>query len=289
MFELHTFRIKAPIGNRRRAFLAAALIAAALVPAGAQTPGAGSSVTLDRIVAIVNREAILQSDLEDEFRLAVLDPSRAGQSDMTPQQALQRLISRALIQQQIHEEDIEAVRPTHEEVAARLKDLRTELPACVRSNCGSEDGWKAFLESHGLTPEHVDAYLRNRLEILRFIEMRFRQGIRISPEEIEAYYREKLVPQYPAGQTPPSLDDVSPRIEEILLQQEVNKLFDDWLDNLQKQGEVEVLDPSLAPPKTPEKNSGSSAANPATHNDLNSGLNAPLPARRKKNAGAATP
>jgi len=289
MFALHTFRIKAPIGNRRRAFLAAVLFATALVPAGAQTPGTGSSVTLDRIIAVVNRQAILLSDLEDEFRLAVLDPSRAGLSDMTPQQALQRLISRALIQQQIHEEDIEAVKPTHEEVAARLMDLRTELPACVRSNCSSEEGWKAFLESHGLTPERVDAYLRNRLEILRFIEMRFRQGIRISPEEIEAYYREKLVPLYPPGQAPPPLDQVSPRIEEILLQQEVNALFDDWLDNLQKQGEVEVLDSSLALPKTLQRNSGNSAPASAPPPDQNSGAIAPVPARRSDKSGAATP
>jgi len=289
MFDLDTIRIELPLRNRRHAFLAAPLFAIALVSVGAQTPGSDSPVTLDRIVAVVNRQAILQSDLEDEFRLAVLDPSRAGQSE-TPQQALQRLISRALIQQQIHDEDIETVKPTNEEVAARLQDMRTELPACVQANCSSEDGWKAFLDSHGLTPERVNAFLRNRLEILRFIEMRFRQGIRISPEEIEAYYREKLVPLYPPGQAPPPLDQVSPRIEEILLQQEVNELFDDWLDNLEKQGEVEVLDPSLAPPKTPEKNSGSSAAGPATtHVDQISGLDAPLPAPRSSKPGAATP
>ena len=285
MINLRRLRFETPIRKGRRASLMAALVVIALVPVAAQSAGGGSSVTLDRIVAVVNRQAILQSDLEDEFRLAVLDPSRAGQSGMTPQQALQRLISRALIQQQIHDEDLEAVKPTNEEVAARLKDLRTELPACVRSNCSSEEGWKTFMESHGLTPERVDAYLRNRLEILRFIEMRFRQGIRISPEEIEAYYREKLVPLYPPGQTPPPLDQVSPRIEEILLQKEVNVLFDDWLDNLQKQGEVEVLDPSLAPPR----GEGNSASVPASRTDQNPGSIVPVPAPRSDKSGAATP
>jgi len=38
---------------------------------------------------------------------------------------------------------------------------------------------------------------------------------------------------------------VSSRIEEILLQQRVNQLFDDWLATLRKQGQIEVLDPSL--------------------------------------------
>ena len=38
---------------------------------------------------------------------------------------------------------------------------------------------------------------------------------------------------------------MAPRIEEILLQREVNALFADWLKDLRKQGDVEVLDPSL--------------------------------------------
>ena len=47
----------------------------------------------------------------------------------------------------------------------------------------------------------------------------------------------------------PPLDQVSPRIEEILLERQVNVLFDDWLKNLRKQGDVEVLDPALEAPK----------------------------------------
>ena len=134
---------------------------------------------------------------------------------------------------------------------SRLLEIRRELPACVRQNCASDAGWKAFLATHGLTGERVETYLRNRLEILSFIEQRFRQGIRISPQEIETYYHDTLVPQYAKGETVPLLDKVAPRIEEILLQQQVNVLFDDWLNNLRKQGEIEVLDPALATPEAP--------------------------------------
>jgi hypothetical protein len=51
-----------------------------------------------------------------------------------------------------------------------------------------------------------------------------------------------------AGETIPPLDEVAPRIEEILLQRQVNMLFGDWLKNLRQQGDVEVLDPSLEAP-----------------------------------------
>ena len=145
----------------------------------------------------------------------------------------------------------ETAEPTQEEVNARLTEIRKELPACVRENCASDDGWKAFLAAHDLAPERVSGYIAYRLEILKFIEERFRPGIHISPQDIETYYRNTLLPEYGPGEAVPSLEKVSPRIEEILLQQQVNLLFDEWLKNLRKQGDIEVLDPSLESAETP--------------------------------------
>jgi parvulin-like peptidyl-prolyl isomerase len=239
------------------ACLLACMAVAAPTLALAQPAQSGASAVLDRVVAVVNNQAILASDLDDEIRLSVLDPGRGGLDVLTRKAALDQLIARALIQQQIREEDVEAADPTQAEVDARLAEIRNQLPACLRQNCASDAGWKAFLTARGLTPERVGSYLRYRVEILRFIEQRFRQGIRISPQEIEAYYRGTLVPQYAKGEAVPPLDKVSPRIQEILLQQQVNLLFDDWLTNLRKQGEVEVLDPALETPAPPASPKGS--------------------------------
>lgn len=233
----------------RFAMRIACLAALIVLPAGAQdqaaaTP-ASSEATVDRVVAVVNRQTILESDVEDEMQLSVLDPGTIGQDKMTEQQALDRLISRTLIQQQIRQEDLPATEPNPEVIAARITEMRNELPTCVRAGCRTDDGWNTFLARHELTPARVENYVHNRLEILNFIEMRFRQGIRIAPEEIEKYYRETLSPQYPQGQKPPPLEQVSSRIEEILLEQKVNAVFDNWLANLRSQGQIEVLDPAL--------------------------------------------
>ena len=227
------------------------------IPAWSQVqtrrPHTASSVVLDRVVAVVNNAAILTSDVDEEMQLSVLDPNQAGLGTLTPPRALEQLIERALIQQQIRQQDEQP--PSQSEVDARLAEIRKELPACVRQNCASDAGWKAFLVAHNLTERRVESYLRYRLQILSFIELRFRQGIQIPAEDIATYYRKTLLPQYAAGEAIPALQAVSPRIEEILLQQKVNLLFDDWLKNLRKQGDVEVLDPSLAPPE-PEPTGG---------------------------------
>ena len=74
--------------------------------------------------------------------------------------------------------------------------------------------------------------------------MRFRTGIRITKPEVEAYYKEKLVPEFQTRKlTPPPLTLVSDRMEEVLLQQHVNVLLNDYLRSLKDAGSVQILDP----------------------------------------------
>jgi hypothetical protein len=245
----------------RKLLLAAGVWAFALViplRARPQSEAAQSApVVLDRVVAQVNQRVILASDLDDEIRISVLDPANVGQGPLTRQRALEQLISRSLIEQQIRQEDEEAAEPSQSEMDARLDELRKELPACVQEKCATEAGWQQMLAAHNLTPQRVTAYLRYRLEILRFIEQRFRPGIRISQDQVADYYNKTLVPQYRPGDAVPSLQQVAPRIEEILLEQQVNVIFDNWLNNLRQQGDVEILDPSLEMPG--ESNAGGAA------------------------------
>jgi peptidyl-prolyl cis-trans isomerase SurA len=224
---------------------ALALRAAAQSAPAAAGSGTGSGTVLDSVVAVVNNYAILSSDVEDEVHLAALDPSHRDTDPASPVHALDELISRTLIQERMRQEGLQSATPTEAEVDARLGEIRRELPACLRANCATEQGWNAFLADHHLTAALVERYIRTRIEILSFIEERFRQGIQVTRPEVETYYRQTLLPQYAPGAAIPSLDSVAPRIEEILLQQQVNTLFDDWLRNLRRQGDVEILDPAL--------------------------------------------
>lgn len=249
------------IGSRLAAWIAIAMLAVA-ARGGAQTakaaPVDAEAVPLDSVAAVVNGQVILTSDIDDNIQLSVLDATPGTSGTLTRQRALEELIGRALIQQQIRQEDLAAIQPSAAQVAARVEEIRKQLPACIRAHCSTEAGWKAFLAAHGLTQYRVQAYLRNRMGILQFIEQRFRQGIEIGEEQIEAYYHDTLVPEYPAGSSVPPLKEVSPRIQEILLEQQVNELFDNWLDNLRAQGDVEVLDPKLETARAPAANGDAS-------------------------------
>jgi hypothetical protein len=87
------------------------------------------------------------------------------------------------------------------------------------------------------------------MEVLAFIEQRFRMGIKITPEQIAAYYKQTLLPQYAERHAQPApLSAISGRIQGVLLEQQVSKLLDDWLQNLRAEGSVVVLHPGEPAP-----------------------------------------
>ena len=65
---------------------------------GARTTGGR---VLDHVVAVINGSVILESDVQEEMRYAVLQPLSLNSARNTPQRALQRLIDRDLILQQM--------------------------------------------------------------------------------------------------------------------------------------------------------------------------------------------
>ncbi|GAA3761544.1 peptidylprolyl isomerase family protein [Terriglobus aquaticus] len=243
--------------TNRLAFFGSLPLLAALCSGvcGAQTTPATASATqqkanenkspaergevVDKLVAIVNSDIILESDVDEEMRFTKLYPYRTSSGDTPRAQALTRLIDRDLILQQIRQP---APVVDKAEVDSEESDLRKDLPACQHADCKSDAGWANFLAQAGFTEDELRSRLQLRAEVLRFIEQRFRSGIRITDKQIEDFYTETMLPQYRKEHaTPPSLEVLSPRIEELLLQQQVSKLLDQWLKSLRDSGNVRIL------------------------------------------------
>src|SRR5271168_1210986 len=130
----------------------ACFLLAPVMAAAVQTPVAsqGKPVVLDHVVAVINGSVILQSDVNEELDYAVLQPFSIKGADDTPQTALQRLIDRALILQQMQTAQT-VDPPSPEAVQQSLVQLRGLIPDCARYQCKTDAGWQAFLTAHGLT------------------------------------------------------------------------------------------------------------------------------------------
>lgn len=231
------------------------LFAALLVMTGgsgyAQTTPAqnsgGQFMELDHVVAVINGSVLLQSDVDAEMHFSALEPFRASASEETPQRAMRRLINRALIVQQMKEQQQYNANISDAEAEKSLKEERAHLPACAKYDCGTEAGWKAFLKANDLTEQEVLDHWKQRTAILQFIDQRFRTGIRISQASIEDYYTKTVVPVFEKQhENPPLLKDISARIQQVLLQQQVNGMLQDWLRSLRDEGSVRIIDPRYA-------------------------------------------
>jgi hypothetical protein len=195
---------------------------------------------LDRVVAIVNGDLILDSDVDEERRFAAFEPYRAPATEFSREKAIERLINRDLILQQIKLQP--EVEVTDAQVAQQIDKLRKSMPACKQYHCETKEGWGRFLTDQGFTEASLFARWKQRMEMLQFIEERFRLGVSITPEQIKDYYDKTLLPEYSREHAAaPKLDAISSQIQEVLLQQQVTSLLDDWLKSLRAQGSVVVL------------------------------------------------
>ncbi len=190
--------------------------------------------TIDRIVATVNHQPVLQSEWEDGLRFEGFLQGRPPES-FTPQereQALNRLIDRVLLAQQM-QADYSA---TPQELADRKDEIRTQLQGAE-----SEKGWQEMLARYGLTEAIFNAALENQLTVMRFVELRLRPSVRVGRDDIEDYYNQTLVPAVKkAGREPEPLEQLRPRIRELLVQKQMDSVLEDWLSNLRSQSEIHI-------------------------------------------------
>jgi hypothetical protein len=216
------------------------LLLLGITSAGAQV------VVVDRMVAVVNKRVIMESKLDQEVRLERLFEGKppAGPQLETQEKssALEQLIDRELLEQQIPRDDIQT--PSSAEVAQRVKEIRARTPGLK-----TEEDWKARLAADDLTEQDVDQRIVSEFGALHYIDERFRNLVRVDKAEIAAYYHEKLLPELRRRGAPePSPSEVSDKIERILVEQRVDKMLNEWLEILRGQAQIENM---LIPPGGP--------------------------------------
>ncbi|MBZ5521707.1 MAG: SurA N-terminal domain-containing protein [Acidobacteriia bacterium] len=196
-----------------------------------------SAQVVDRMVAVVNKHVVLQSELEQEvrvdFMLRGLPLAQVTGAEM--EAMLERLIDQSLLQQQIVATAM--IDATPEELAESLRRLRAGIPGA------QDDGrWQSMLAAYGLGGRDVETHVAAQLRLLRFIDLRFRSLTRVDRAAVTAYYQQEFLPERrKQGLPEPLLNEVSGQIEKILVDQRINDLLNNWLATLRNQASVQKL------------------------------------------------
>lgn len=189
---------------------------------------------IDGVVASVNRQPILRSDWDEAVRFEAFmqqrNPGQLTGSDRAL--ALQHLIDRQLLKAEMG--DANLLQPTDDSLQQDIDKVRAQVPQ------GKDDAvWQKLLASYGLKEEIVKDHLRTEFQVMNFIEVRLRPNVHIQDEDVEAYYKNQLIPDLQKnGGAVADLTVVTPRIRELLTQQRMDELLDVWLHNLRQQAEI---------------------------------------------------
>ena len=193
---------------------------------------------VDRMVAVVNKRVILESELDQAARVEFLLANKpiSALTLVDRDAVLNRLIERALLDQQIVNPGM--LDPTPQELAAKIKEVRDGLPGTA------DEQWKLLLSSYGLTQEDLEEQISSQVRILRFIDLRFRGVVHVDRSEVEAYYWDKFLPELrKRNAAEPALAEVSAKIEQILVEQRIDDLLNNWLKALRSQAHIEKMPP----------------------------------------------
>lgn len=191
---------------------------------------------IDRIVATVNGQIILQSDWNDALRYEALLSARSV-ADFNSEE--RRAVLDRLIDQELLDEQMKSAlfkHATEGEAAAQVAQTRQ-----LYMEAATDDGWKTILARFGLTEKALVSHVQQQIDLMRLVDAHLRPTVEIDSKSIEAYYRDKFIPQLKqsgAGDVP--LEEVSAKIRELLTEEKVSELMVSWLHSLRSESRVSV-------------------------------------------------
>lgn len=191
-----------------------------------------ATVVLDRIAVIIGKHVIKTSDIERDLRLTdFLNRARLDLGPAARRQAAERLIDQEIIRQEIVTGRYN--RPADSEAEALARNFRQDRFG------GSESRLREALRKYDLNEQQLQSQFLWQLTVLRFIDERFRLGVLVTDEEIQAYYDQhlsELQREYPRNPTFEALKD---QIRETIEGERINQEFDRWVQEARKRYRIE--------------------------------------------------
>jgi hypothetical protein len=188
-------------------------------------------VVIDRIAVIVDEHVIKASDIDRYLRVTeFLNRMPLNTSADVRRKTAERLIDQTVIREGMEKGGYS--KSTASETDGMVKKLRADRFG------GSDVRLEQELSRYGLTEAELRIQLGWQLDVLNFINERFRPGVLVTEDQIKTYYeqhRADLLRQFPQLKTYESLE---PKIRASLEGERLNKNFDDWLAEARKRDRI---------------------------------------------------
>jgi len=198
---------------------------------------------VDKTVASVTNGARATPDLITHSDLVwqlALEPERAladPPSSKDLNEALKTLEDQLLIVQEARKLPIAETAEGHKDFEKAVTDMLNDL---VR-RFGSRERLQERMNHVGLTSEQLDAILRDRVTIERYLDFRFRAFAIATPKEISDRYQKLYGAARNSGKIVPTLDEARDRLEEEVKNEKIAVEIDNFVDSLRDQPGTEIV------------------------------------------------
>lgn len=185
---------------------------------------------VDRILAVVDDDPILASEVDQVVSLGILDPQ-----EMEEDRAFRRRILDFLIEERIRFHEVD--RFGFAEVPVEIVD---EEFGKLKYQLGGAEQFAEVLAELGLDEQGVRQVLARQVMVWVYVEERLGARIFVGLEDIRAYYDEVLVPTLvERGDSVPPVEEVREAIRTVVREQRMNEELERWTTELLQKADIE--------------------------------------------------
>src|SRR5262245_49324940 len=171
---------------------------------------------LDRMAAVVNGKIITLSDIQQERQVRAVLSEGAG----TDSVVLQELIEKSLMEEQMVQ---------YPDIDASEKEL--------------EDNLGRIQNSQGIPLNALRDAVVWRLRQQKYFDLRFRQFIRPTDQELQNYYQAVFLPEAQRrGLNPiPSFEQIADSVRSNVIHEKTIREVEDWLATIRRRSAIETF------------------------------------------------
>ena len=213
----------------RTGALGVLLLAACGLSAAPPAHPVSPPVLKDRIVAVVDEDPILASDIDRDAGLSLV-ARNAGEGET----AYRRRILALLVDQRLRFHEIDRfgfVQVPVDQVEKNLQEIRSRFPEPA--------AYQRRLKELGLSENGLKQLVTRQLMVLTYVDERLGPRVFVSLDDINAYYRNVMTPALAKQRQPaPPLDDVRESIRQVIREQRLNEEIDRWTEELRDKANI---------------------------------------------------
>lgn len=184
---------------------------------------------VDRILAVVDEDPILDSDLDQAIGIGLIAPEEGEAENDYRRRVLDLLIDQKV---RFHEIDLFGF----SEIPVAEVDRQFDQ---VREQFASDEAFAARLEEVGLDEQGLRQILARQMMVLIYVEERLGARVFVGLEEIQQYYHEVLVPELEEnGQPVPPQQEVREEIRAVLREMLLNEEIERWTEQLRQEADI---------------------------------------------------